>query len=164
SVCVPELLRGWCNAHGRTPHSDEQWEIARAQQDAIDAAARDADVVLCDTTPLMTAVYSRLIFDDGALDDMAHAAHATIDLPRLTGVGLAWIADWLRDGPHVLAPVDRMIRERLLAWGIPWSLVSGSGETRTANALDALRPTLAAWSRRPEAPGRMFSSLLASGV
>jgi nicotinamide riboside kinase len=163
-ACVPELLRGWCDAHGRTPHSDEQSGIARDQQAAIDAAALDADVILCDTTPLMTAVYSRLIFDDGSLDDMARAAHATIDFTLLTALDLPWIADWLRDGPHVLAPVDWMIRERLLAWDIPWSLVSGTDEARTTNALDALRPALARWSRRPAAPRGLFSSLQASGV
>jgi nicotinamide riboside kinase len=161
---VPEELRDWCNAHGRTPRADEQRAIAQAQQDAIDAAARDADVVLCDTTPLITAVYSRLLFDDGSLDEMARAAHATNDFTLLTALDLPWAADWLRDGPHVLAPVDRLIRERLLGWGIPWSLVSGQGETRTDNALDALRPALAEWSRQSNSPRGLFSSLQASSV
>jgi nicotinamide riboside kinase len=162
---VPELLRDWCDARGRTPAAHEQWDIARAQQSAIDAAARDADVVLCDTTPLMTAVYSRLVFGDGALDAMARDAHATNAFTLLTALDLPWIADGLqRDGPHVREPVDRLIRERLLDWGIAWSLVSGEGEARTANALDALRPALAEWSRRPQAPRGLFSSLQASGM
>ena len=165
AASVPELLRTWCDAHGRTPTAEEQWEIARAQQAAIDAAARDAEVVVCDTTPLMTAVYSRMVFDDGGLDEMARAAHATIAFTLLTALDLPWIADGLqRDGPHVREPVDRLVRERLVRWGVPWALVAGMGEARVANALDALRAPLAAWSRGSAAPRGLFTALMASGV
>ena len=165
AACVPELLRAWCDAHGRTPTAAEQAGVARTQQEAIEAAAHGAEVVVCDTTPLMTAVYSRMLFDDGSLDDVARAAHATIDFTLLTALDLPWIADGLqRDGPHVREPVDRLVRERLVGWGAPWALVSGTGEARTANALDALRPTLAAWGRGGAGPRGLFSALLASGV
>jgi nicotinamide riboside kinase len=165
SDCVPEVLRGWCEAHGRTPAAHEQAGIARAQQEAIDAAAASADVVLCDTTPLMISVYSRLVFDDGSLDPMARVAHATNDFTLLTALDLPWVADgFIRDGAHVREPVDRLVRERLLAWGTAWSPVSGLGDARTDNALDALRPALAAWSRRSAAPRGLFSALQASGV
>jgi len=165
AACVPELLRAWCDAHGRTPTAPEQWEVARSQQDAIEAAARGAEVVVCDTTPLMTAVYSRMLFDDGSLDEVARAAHATMDFTLLTALDLPWIADGLqRDGPHVREPVDLLVRERLVRWGVPWALVGGTGEARVANALDALRPALAAWGRGASAPRGLFTSLVASGV
>jgi len=165
AVCVPEVLRAWCDAHGRTPTAPEQWDVARAQQDAIEAAARDAEVVVCDTTPLMIAVYSRMIFDDGSLDEMARAAHATMDFTLLTALDLPWIEDgFIRDGPQVREPVDLLVRERLVRWGVPWALVGGTGEARAANALDALRPALAAWSRGASAPRGLFTSLMASGV
>jgi len=165
AACVPELLRAWCDAHGRTPRASEQREVAQAQQEAIVVASRDADVVVCDTTPLMTAVYSRLLFDDGTLDDLAREAHATIAFTLLTALDLPWVADGLqRDGPHVREPVDRLVRERLVRWNAPWALVPGTGEARVSNALDALRPTLAAWSRGSAAPGGLFTALVASGV
>jgi hypothetical protein len=37
---VPELLRDWCDACGRTPRRDEQAAIAAAQHARIAAAAR----------------------------------------------------------------------------------------------------------------------------
>src|SRR5882672_4517103 len=66
-VAVPELLRGWCERAGRTPRPDEQAAIAAAQTAAIDAAALTHDIVLCDTTALMTAIYSDFLFADRAL-------------------------------------------------------------------------------------------------
>jgi nicotinamide riboside kinase len=165
AVAVPEHLREWCDARGRTPTAAEQWEVARGQHAAIESAARGAEVVVCDTTPLMTAVYSRLLFDDGGLDAMAREAHETMAFTLLTALDLPWIADGLmRDGPHVRAPVDRLVRERLMGWGAPWALVTGTGAARVANALDALRPALAGWGRGTGAPRGLFSALLASGV
>jgi len=165
AVEVPEALRHWCHERGRTPRVDEQLSIARLQQQWIDEAARAAEVVICDTTPLMIAVYSRLLFGDDSLDETARALHAGIAFTLLTGLDIAWVADGLqRDGPHVRAPVDQAIRSHLLNWNADWAVVMGDGEARTANALDALRPVIAAWSACPGAPAGLFSSLLESGI
>ncbi len=169
AVVVPEVLREWCDAHGRTPRLDEQVDVAREQQRRIDAAAAQADVVVCDTTPLMTAVYSEIVFGDLALDDAARAWQSSIDLTLLTGLDLPWVADGLqRDGPHVRAPVDAAVRARLRAWGGEWTVVTGAGETRVENALDAVRPALARWIERRVvrdergAAAGLFTGLLAS--
>src|ERR1700748_2264192 len=62
---VGEHLREWCDVHARTPRADEQLAIADEQQRRIDAAAASGvDLVLCDTTPVMIAVYSELLFAD----------------------------------------------------------------------------------------------------
>jgi nicotinamide riboside kinase len=168
AAVVPELLRAWCDARGRTPTAAEQWEIAREQQRLIDAAAafdadRAIDVVVCDTTPLMTAVYSRMVFDDGSLDAYARECHAGVDLTLLTALDLPWIADGLqRDGPHVRVPVDRLVRERLVAWGARWTVVSGADEARVECAVEAVRPALARWIEGAEAGAGLFTGLLAS--
>jgi len=140
AVCVPEILREWCDARGRTPTAGEQWDIARAQQRAIDEAAPASDVVLCDTTPLMTAVYSRMVFDDGALDPFARDAHAGIAFTLLTALDLPWIADGLqRDGPHVREPVDSKVRAALRRMGMSYAVVAGVGGARFGAALAAVR-------------------------
>jgi nicotinamide riboside kinase len=170
AVAVPEYLREWCDARGRTPREDEQRGIAREQQRRIDAAAADADVVVCDTTPLMIAVYSRLVFGDASLDAEADAAHATVDLTLLTALDLPWVADGiLRDGPHVREPVDALVRAALARVKGDWTVVSGSGPVRTDHALDVLRPALRAWvERRATAPSSggagLFTRLLGSRV
>ena len=158
---VDETLRDWCNERGRTPRADEQMGIAREHASRIAAAAArtDVDVVLCDTTPLMVAVYSDLLFDDRALDPVAADCQRQMDATLLTSLDLPWVADGLqRDGPHVRAPVDARVRRRLSDWGTAWSLVSGSGPARVASALDALRPLLRQRARREPAAG-LFSRL-----
>ncbi len=150
-VCwVPEVLRDWCDQQGRTPRADEQATIAEAQHQRIDTAAADHEVVICDTTALMTAVYSRLIFGDRALDARALTLHRRMSLTLLTALDLPWVADGLqRDGPQVRAPVDALLREWLMAHGVPWSVVGGSGRMRLERAVDAVAPLL----RRAAAPG-----------
>ncbi len=156
---VPEVLRDWCEAHGRTPRADEQAAIAREQQARIDAAAATHRVVVADTTALMTAVYSRLLFADDSLRDFAIAQHRRLSLTLLTALDLPWRPDGLqRDGPHVRAPVDALVREWLIAGGIEWSVVSGEGDARLQSALDALAPRLRAWP----APGRGLFTRLAA--
>jgi nicotinamide riboside kinase len=160
-VVVDEYLRRWCVEHGRTPRVDEQMGIAlqHARHIATPATQADVDVVLCDTTPLMVAVYSDLLFDDRSLEPVALACQREMDATLLTSLDLPWVADGLqRDGPHVRAPVDARVRARLNEWGVPWSLVSGSGPARVASALDALRPLLRRRAQLTRAPG-LFSRL-----
>ncbi len=140
---VPEWLRQWCAQHGRTPRPDEQRGIAEQQQAQIDAAAATHDVVVCDTTPLMTAVYSAMLFNDHRLEAYAVAQQRRCALTLLTALDIAWVADGLqRDGPQVRAPVDEAIRALLLTHRLPWALVSGHGDARVDSAIDAVAPLL----------------------
>ena len=132
---VPELLREWCERERRTPRIDEQAGLMRAQHERIDAAAANHDVVVCDTTALMTAVYSRIVFGDRSLDAAAVALHRSMSLTLLTSIDLPWVADGLqREGPHVRAPVDAALRELLSASALPWTLIAGQGTERLASA------------------------------
>jgi nicotinamide riboside kinase len=164
-TCVGEYLREWCDQRGRTPRADEQLAIAREQQRRIEAAAAqpDIDVVLCDTTPIMIAVYSELLFDDLSFDAFAAECQRSVDATLLTALDLPWIADGLqRDGPHVRAPVDALVRSRLVRWGVDFSLVLGTGDARAENAMQALRPLLRGRAEQASADAGLFGRLLAS--
>ena len=140
---VPEYLRSWCETQRRTPEPHEQIGIAEHQVALIDSAAASHELVLCDTTPLMTAVYSDLLFDDRSLHGMALAFHQRCDLTLLTALDLPWVADGLqRDGPHVRAPVDTAVRKALLEAGLAWSVIAGQGQARVDAALNAITPLL----------------------
>ena len=157
-VAVAEWLRLWCEREGRTPRREEQHAIALETQARIEAAAATHDVVVCDTTALMTAVYSDLLFADRSLDAMAVAHQRSMALTLLTALDLPWVADaHQRDGPHVRGPVDDRVRALLIDHALPWALVAGTGPARLQAALDAVAPLLRA---HPSPRRGLFSRLL----
>lgn len=141
---VPEVLRQWCANAGRTPQAHEQAGIAHLQHDLIEQAAARHDVVVSDTTGLMTSTYSRYIFQDASLEAMAVAWHREhVHATLLTALDLPWQPDGIqRDGPQVRGPVDDELRALLQRHALPWALVSGEGQARVQSALDAVGPAL----------------------
>jgi nicotinamide riboside kinase len=142
---VEEALREFCLREGRTPRRDEQEGIARTQSSRIAEAARTHDLVVADTTALMVAVYSQLLFDDTSLLAGAAAEQVRHRLTLLTALDLPWVADGLmRDGEHVRAPVDALLRRALHGAGVPHAVVAGVGPQRLASAERAVAAALRA--------------------
>ena len=151
-----DWLRHWCEQAGRRPRPNEQAAIADQQHRLIDAAAQDYEVVICDTTALMTAVYSDLLFDDRSLVAQAMAQQRRCALTLLTALDIEWVADSPQhNGPQVRGPVDDRVRALLIGHQLPWSLVSGQGEKRLEAAVDAVAPLL----RRAGAAAGLFTRL-----
>ena len=158
---VDEYLREWCDTHQRTPHQDEQQHIVETQIARVLTAPAGA-VVIADTTPLMTAVYSQMLFNDDRLNALALAHQAVYDVTLLTGLDVPWVSDGLqRDGPHVREPVDQRIRHMLGLAGLPYQVVYGLGEQRLENALFCIGRQAPNWVKnwakqleRPEPPTR----------
>ena len=134
---IDEYLRTFCNVQGRTPRQGEQRAIATEQTRRIDAAAAsDADIVIADTTALMIAVYSHVVFGDTSLYADAEAAQRAIDLVLVTALDLPWQPDGLqRDGPHVREPVDALVRAALARAGVRFISIAGQGPARARAAL-----------------------------
>lgn len=154
---VDEYLREWCNTHQRTPRQDEQSHIVETQIARVQAAPAHA-VVIADTTPLMTAVYSQMLFNDDSLNALALAHQLTYDVTLLTGLDLPWVSDGLqRDGPHVREPVDAAVRRMLGLAGVSYQVVYGTGTQRLENALFGIGRQAPDWAKqleRPEPPTR----------
>ena len=174
TVWISEYLREWCDAHGRTPRVDEQARIAQVQMERVQAHSAAA-VVLCDTAPLLTAVYSDLVFCDPSLYQQALQQHRDFGLTLLTGMDLPWVADSLqRDGMAMRARVDHRLREVLQQSNIAFSTVYGTGPARTQSALQAIDYSLGTtradsvshwqWNCEkcsdPECEHRLFSRLV----
>jgi nicotinamide riboside kinase len=141
-VCVPEYLREWCDLNGRTPLADEQGFIAQVQMQRVHSHPMTT-LVLADTTPLLTAIYSDLLFGDTSLYADAVEQHRAFGLTLVTGLDLPWVADGIqRDGVAMRAQVHQRLCEVLRQQGIGFSMVYGVGEARMQSALQAIRYAL----------------------
>jgi nicotinamide riboside kinase len=154
TAVVTEVLREWCEREVRTPRPEEQMPIAQEQERRVDLAAALHEVVIADTTSLMVAIYSAMLFEDGTLYQFALERQRTYDVTLLTGLDLPWVADGLqRDGPHVRGPVDALVRDSLAKAGVNFRVVYGQGAERLRSALAAIDPASAppvgADARRP---------------
>lgn len=144
---VPEVLREWVTREGREPRPEEQLPIAQEQESRVDdaAAAAPDTIVIADTTALMVAIYSGMLFADGELYRFALERQRRYDLTLLLGLDLPWVADGLqRIGAQVREPVDALIRKALADAGLPYRVVYGQGAERVANALAAIDAASAA--------------------
>jgi nicotinamide riboside kinase len=116
---VPEALRDWCAVQGRTPQVHEQAALMQAQIHMEDKALAQINkgldaIVLCDTAPLLTAVYSLHYFADSSLLAAAHAHHRRYALTLWLQPDLPWVADGLqRDGLAAQAAVHALLAQQL---------------------------------------------------
>ena len=115
---VPEYLRGFCDEKGRTPSQDEQALIVQGQMrlelDALEYARQHHQAwVICDTTPLMTAIYSDFVFGDTALYPFARASQQRYVLTVLLHPAIPWVADGIqRDSESARAKIHAtLLRE-----------------------------------------------------
>jgi nicotinamide riboside kinase len=143
-ISLPEVLREFCDKQGRVPRRDEQRHITRHQIQAEAAAAlraeqQGASLIFVDCTPLMTAIYSELLFSDSTLVAGAIAHHANYTATLFLQPDIGWQADGIqRDGAHMQAPVTQALARYLPQTSTPFALVDGSGTARLQNALAAV--------------------------
>jgi nicotinamide riboside kinase len=140
-ISLPEVLREFCDKEGRVPRREEQHLITQHQIQAEAAAVlhaqeQGAGLIFVDCTPLMTAIYSELLFNDTALVEDALAHHASYTATLFLQPDIGWQADGIqRDGAHMQAPVTQALARYLPQTRSPFALVDGSGATRLQNAL-----------------------------
>lgn len=141
---VDEYLREFCEVNKNTPRQDEQEQIFDTQAIREDIAAANAEAagvrfLICDTSPLLTAVYSDFIFQDKSLYSRAIEWQRRYAVTLLTAPDLAWIADGLqRDGEHVREPVTHLIHKKLTGYRLNFASITGDGHERTLAALHAI--------------------------
>lgn len=133
---VPEFLREFVEINARVPFEDDQLGIARTQlahEDALAASARG--LLFCDTTPLMTAVYSEIYWGrvPPALEALARAhAYALTFVAAPDG---PWVPDGLqRESAEVRLRVHEALLARLRRQAVPYTLLTGAFEARLAQA------------------------------
>ncbi len=136
TVWVPEYLREFVELNERVPQESDQYPIARTQMAHEDAAAATARRFLfCDTTPLMTAIYSRWYWQrvDAQLDELEQRHDYAFTL--VTAPDSPWVADGLqRESEAVRQTIHEQVLHMLSARGIAYLLVTGSLPQRMLQA------------------------------
>jgi len=138
TVWVPEYLREFVDTEQRIPVAQDQIHIARTQlaREAI-AAPLAHRYLFCDTTPLMTAVYSRHYFYgvDAQLALLADAHQRDYAYTLVTAPDIPWVADGLqRESEQVSVTINAMLMAELSQRGIAYQLVAGDPAQRLAQA------------------------------
>jgi NadR type nicotinamide-nucleotide adenylyltransferase len=143
TICVPELARSYLEARGGALARDDLDVIGRGQIALEDSLAHDAHrVLICDTDPLLTVVWSEALFGDAPawLREAARARRYALTL--LCDVDLPWIGDPVRylpdDRAGFFARCERALREA----GRPYHLIRGSGPARAIPAHAAVQAVI----------------------
>ena len=142
TLWVPEYLREFVDTRGRVPFESDQYPIARTQAEREEeAAARASRFLFCDTTPLMTALYSRQYW--GRVDPQLARLDRSHDYAWtfVTAPDSPWEPDGLqRESEEVRQKVHRMLLETLAARAIPYVLLEGELARRLARVEALLGP------------------------
>jgi NadR type nicotinamide-nucleotide adenylyltransferase len=132
TLWVPEYLREFVETYQRTPQEHEQFFIANTQLAYESQALKRARTFLfCDTTPLMTALYSRFYF--GRIDAQLEALAAThaYDFTIVTPPDSPWVSDGLqRESPEVRQAIHEQLLATLGNMATAYLLVGGNVEER----------------------------------
>ena len=134
TVWVPEYLREFVDVHARVPREEDQYAIALTQMTREnDAALRANRYLFCDTTPLMTALYSRVYWArvDAQLAELDTVHEYALTL--VTAPDGPWVPDGLqRESEAVRQSVHALVLATLTARGIPHAVVAGEPDQRMA--------------------------------
>ena len=143
TVWVPEYAREYLEGLDRRYALDDLIEIARGQNERVQAALPQAHGwLIVDTNPLVEIVWAEYMFQQKlpALYDLWHAI--SYDLHLLTHPDLPWTFDPLREHPD---PEDRQrifacYAQHLRHSGYLYAEVEGEGKARVQAALAAVKP------------------------
>ena len=151
TVWVPEYLREFVDARQRVPRPDEQLFIARTQLEReTRACALATRYLFCDTTPLMTAIYSQLYFNavDPALAALVRASNYQLTL--VAAPDGPWVADGLqRESEAMRQCVHQHLLLTLEQAAIPFCLVEGGLAQRVAKSCRYLGLARRVANKRP---------------
>jgi NadR type nicotinamide-nucleotide adenylyltransferase len=141
TVWVPEYAREYLNGIDRPYALADLIEIARGQNERVQAALPQADGwLIVDTNPLVEIVWAEYKYDQ-RLEQLYDLWHAIpYDLHLLTYPDLPWAFDPLREHPD---PEDRQrifacYAQQLQRSGYLYAEVRGQDEARLQAALEAL--------------------------
>jgi NadR type nicotinamide-nucleotide adenylyltransferase len=136
---VPEYSREYLAGLGREYGFEDIVRIAKGQLKLEEDEARMADRFLfCDTDLLVTKVWSEFKYDACDPWILEQVKIHRYDLYLLCDIDLPWEFDPLREHPDRRKELFEIYRRHLREMKVNFSIVSGSGQKRLENAINAI--------------------------
>ena len=135
TLAVPEYARPWLEARGGRVGSDDMEPIVRGQIASEDALAREATrLLVCDTDPLATTIWSRTLFGSCPPGLEESALGRRYDLTLLLDVDVPWVEDPVRYLPAERRSFFARCEEALARAGRAFVTVRGDWGERFGQA------------------------------
>jgi nicotinamide riboside kinase len=138
---LPETLRQFCSAMQRPPTRHEQARLITDQLAQEAQAMQRSEVVICDSCPYATAMYSELLFEDTSMTAAAREYQKGYLLTFVTWPEFDWQADphlGMRDGPQAQQRFHQYLIDALARDHLAYMALYGSPSERTERALAAI--------------------------
>ena len=142
---VPEYAREYVEKLQRRYRLDDVIHIAKKQVELErEYLEKASGILFYDTFLIITRTWLHLVYKEvpAWIDDVIR--QGKWDLFLLCNYDIPWISDPVRENPGAMRiKLFEMYRDQIRKLGIPYTVISGSGDVRYANALAAVQEFLA---------------------
>jgi len=158
TIWTPEYARQFLAEHGTKYTYDDLLIIARGQiknedksielldqKNADNQAEASTNKLIVDTDMYVMKVWCEYVFNNCHHYILEQINQRNYDLYLLCDIDLPWAADEMREYPNAGPRLElfTLYKELLINQKTPWGIVSGSGDQRTANAIQLINQKLA---------------------
>lgn len=140
TVAVPEYARNYLSQLQR-PYTLADIDHIAQQQLQLEAqyTALAQRYLFCDTNLIVCKIWAEHVFGTCPPFVSQHLPQTDrYALHLLTNIDLAWQPDPLREHPHIRPYLHQLYLDELHSYHLNYCLISGSGQARLRNAIDAI--------------------------
>ena len=142
TIWCPEYARQFLSENGTDYTYDDLLTIAKGQLALEDENVEKAkDMLIIDTDMYVMKVWCEYVFNNCHPFILEKINERKYDAYLLCDIDLSWTADEMREYPNEEPRKELFTtyKELLINQKTPWGIVSGTGETRTQNAIDLIQ-------------------------
>jgi len=139
TIWVPEFARGYCEKLTEPPTWQDEINMFYGQLELEKELLPKANkLLICDTTFITVKIWSDEMFGSSPQEVLDALPQYKYDLYLLLNIDMAWQDDPLRDFPHMREHFMQVWYKELDALNANYKLISGQGEERYQNAINAI--------------------------
>jgi NadR type nicotinamide-nucleotide adenylyltransferase len=140
TVWVPEYARQYLDEINRPYDYEDLLSIARGQKQLVETLLPQAsEVIVADTELLVIKIWSEFKYGKCDPEIIKHLNEQEYDLYLLCDIDLPWEFDSLREHPERRQELFALYQNEMIRRAWPFEVISGSGEKRLKNAMNAVR-------------------------